>query len=38
MTQDGSETTVLAERKTVALPFKDCGPDGNEGSKLALLP
>lgn len=37
MTQDGSETTVLAERKTTALPFEDCGPDGKEGSKLALL-
>lgn len=37
MTQDGSETIVLAERKAAALPFEDCGPDGKEGSKLALL-
>lgn len=33
MTQDGSESAVLAEGKAATLPFEDYGPGGKEGRK-----
>ena len=33
MTQDGSESAVLAEGKAAALPVEDYGPNGKEGRK-----